>query len=69
MPETSGVPPIVPEIVPVNVYGRPQRGGPERRMTHFEDRAVLWTFAWARDGRLAVSRGITESDVVLIAAK
>jgi hypothetical protein len=53
-----------------NVFAQPLSGGLERPLTRFGRDAfpqIFWT-AMSRDGRLAVSRGITTRDVVLISS-
>ena len=54
-----------------NVFAQAMSGGPERQLTHFgrDGAPQLFSGAWSRDGGLAVSRGFTTSDVVLIAGK
>ncbi len=54
-----------------NLFARPIGGGPERQLTRFGREAGPEIFygAWSRDGRLALSRGNTTSDVVLISTK
>lgn len=48
-----------------NLWGQPIDGGPPRQLTAFSDN-YIFSFDWARDGNLAVSRGVQTSDVVLI---
>jgi Tol biopolymer transport system component len=49
-----------------NVWVLPIDGGPARALTHFTDRTILG-FGWSPDGkRLVVSRGVSESDIVLL---
>jgi serine/threonine protein kinase/Tol biopolymer transport system component/tetratricopeptide (TPR) repeat protein len=48
-----------------NLWSRPIDGSPARPLTNFKAAQIL-SFAWSRDGRLAFSRGILSSDVVLI---
>ncbi len=54
----------------VDVFERPLAGGPERQVTHFprDDSPLIFSGALSRDGRLAVVRGNSTSDVVLIEA-
>jgi Tol biopolymer transport system component len=49
-----------------NIWWQPLDGAAPRQLTHFtSDR--IFSFAWSKDGkRLAVARGTTTSDVVLI---
>ncbi|HXE30678.1 MAG TPA: hypothetical protein VN515_02625 [Terriglobales bacterium] len=47
-----------------NLWGSPLDGGPVFPITHFTD-LLLANFAYARDGRLAVSRGSQNSDAVV----
>ena len=56
----------------MNVFARPLPGGAERPLTRFRRDGSPMIFrgaAMSRDGRIAVSRGTTTRDVVLIAAK
>jgi Tol biopolymer transport system component len=49
-----------------NIWAQPLDGGPPRQLTHFRD-GLIFDFAWSRDGKqLALSRGVINSDVVLI---
>jgi Tol biopolymer transport system component len=49
-----------------NLWGQPIDGGPPRQLTVFKEQRIL-NFAWSRDGKqLALSRGMVNSDVVLI---
>jgi hypothetical protein len=48
-----------------NIWEQPVAGGPPKPVTHFtSDR--IFSFDWSRDGRLALSRGTTPRDAVLI---
>ena len=50
-----------------NIWVQPLDGARDYQLTRFTDRRRIGDFAWSRDGsRLAVSRGITTSDIVLI---
>jgi Tol biopolymer transport system component len=49
-----------------NIWAQPLDGGPPKQLTDFRD-GLIFNFAWSRDGKqLALSRGIINSDVVLI---
>ncbi len=49
-----------------NIWCQPLDGSPPRRLTDFSQQ-IIFDFAWSRDGaRLALSRGIVNSDVVII---
>jgi TolB protein len=49
-----------------NIWAQPLEGGPPRQLTHFRD-GLIFDFAWSRDGKqLALSRGLINSDVMLI---
>lgn len=49
-----------------NIWSQPLDGGPPRQLTDFKDQ-LIFDFAWSRDGKqLALSRGVVNSDVVLI---
>lgn len=49
-----------------NLWGQPLDGGPPRQLTDFKDQQIF-NFAWSREGKqLALSRGVVNSDVVLI---
>jgi Tol biopolymer transport system component len=49
-----------------NIWSQPLDGGPPRRLTNFKDQ-LIFDFAWSRDGKqLALSRGLVNSDVVVI---
>jgi len=54
-----------------NLFAQPIAGGVERQITRFsrDTGPEIFYGAWSRDGRVALSRGITTSDVVLISAK
>jgi Tol biopolymer transport system component len=47
------------------IWEQPVAGGPPRMIADFDDDFVFW-HDWSRDGRLALSRGRTERDAVLI---
>lgn len=55
----------------MNVFARPVAGGEERQITHFPRDATpqMYGGSWSRDGRVAISRGTSPTDVVLISAK
>jgi len=48
-----------------NVWSQPLDGSPARQLTDLTN-GQIYSFAWSRDGDLAVSRGMQTSDVVLI---
>ena len=48
-----------------NIWSQPVDGSPPHPLTSFKA-AQLLSFAWSRDGKLAFSRGILSSEVVLI---
>ena len=48
-----------------NLWVQPVEGGSPRQLTTFSS-GQIYSFDWARDGRLIYSRGISSSDVVLI---
>jgi serine/threonine protein kinase/Tol biopolymer transport system component len=48
-----------------NLWGQPIDGGAPKQLTTFGD-SYIFSFDWARDGNLIVSRGVLTSDVVLI---
>lgn len=49
-----------------NIWAQPLEGGLPRQLTDFRD-GLLFDFAWSQDGKqLALSRGLINSDVVLI---
>jgi Tol biopolymer transport system component len=48
-----------------NIWGQPLSGGAPKQLTDFKTEQIR-AFAWSRDGQLAVSRGVVNSDVVLI---
>lgn len=49
-----------------NIWSQPLDGSPPRQLTHFKEQ-LIFDFAWSRDGKqLALSRGMVNSDVVLI---
>jgi Tol biopolymer transport system component len=48
------------------IFAQPLGGGPAKQLTDFKSEHLYW-FDWSRDGKhLAVARGTTVSDVVLI---
>lgn len=49
-----------------NLWSQPIAGGPPKQLTHFTSLRI-WAFSWSSDGKeLAVARGSTSSDIVLI---
>jgi len=51
---------------PANIFVQPIEGGASRRLTQFTEKEIL-DFAWSPDGkRLAITRGTTLADMVLI---
>src|SRR5207342_3145886 len=51
---------------PLNIFVQPIEGGASRRLTQFTEKNIL-DFAWSPDGkRLAITRGTTQADMVLI---
>jgi TolB protein len=49
-----------------NIWRQPLAGGPPKQITNFKSDRIF-SFAWSRDGKqLALARGTTSSDVVLI---
>ena len=48
-----------------NLWGQNIDGGPPKQLTNFSDN-YIFSFDWARDGNLIVSRGVRTSDVVLM---
>jgi Tol biopolymer transport system component len=51
---------------PKNIYVQPVGGGASRRLTPFTEKNIL-DFQWSADGkRLAITRGTTLADMVLI---
>ena len=48
-----------------NLWTQPLHGGPARQLTNFTSESIF-SFAWSRDGQLAISRGVETGDVVLI---
>lgn len=51
---------------PSNIFVQPIEGGASRRLTQFTEKEIL-DFAWSPDGkRLAITRGTTLADMVLI---
>ena len=48
-----------------NVWEQPLTGGPPKPVTHFTSDKIFW-FDWSRDGRLGLSRGVDQTDAVLI---
>ena len=51
-----------------NLFRQPVSGGPPVQVTRFEGQQIF-RFAYARDGKVAVSRGATISDVVLMTSR
>jgi serine/threonine protein kinase/Tol biopolymer transport system component/tetratricopeptide (TPR) repeat protein len=50
-----------------NLWNQPIDGSPPRPLTTFKS-AQIFSFAWSRDGRLAYSRGMQASDVVVFSS-
>ena len=48
-----------------NIWSQPLDGSPPRQLTDLPS-GQIFSFAWSRDGNLAISRGMQTSDVVLI---
>jgi Tol biopolymer transport system component len=48
-----------------NLYTQPVNGGPVRQLTPFSS-GQIYSFDWSRDGKLAYSRGMSSSDVILV---
>jgi len=48
-----------------NIWEQAVEGGPSKAVTHFTSERIFW-FDLSRDGRLALSRGRTQIDAVLI---
>jgi len=48
-----------------NLYTQPANGGPVRQLTPFSS-GQIYSFDWSRDGKLAYSRGMSSSDVILV---
>ena len=48
-----------------NIWNRPLDGSPPHPLTDFHG-GEIFSFAWSRDGNLAISRGMHTSDLVLI---
>ena len=48
-----------------NIWSQPIDGGPPKQLTNFKSEQMFF-YDWSRDGKLACSRGVTTSDVVLI---
>ncbi len=49
-----------------NLWAQPLAGGAPKQLTEFKDQRIF-NFAWSRDGKqLALSRGVVNSDVVLL---
>jgi Tol biopolymer transport system component len=49
-----------------NIWTQPLDGGPPKQLTDFRE-GLIFDFAWSRDGKqLALSRGLINSDVLLI---
>jgi Tol biopolymer transport system component len=49
-----------------NIWRKPINGGPAQRVTNFTSESIF-DFAWSKDGKLAVTRGRVQDDLVLIA--
>jgi Tol biopolymer transport system component len=49
-----------------NIWRQARAGGPPKQLTNFKS-DLVFSFAWSRDGKqLALARGTTSSDVILI---
>ena len=49
-----------------NIWRQPLAGGPPKQITNFKSEQIFW-FDWSRDGKqLALARGTTSHDVILI---
>jgi Tol biopolymer transport system component/DNA-binding winged helix-turn-helix (wHTH) protein len=65
-PDGSGIAVIQTENGVSNIWAQPIDGGPLKQLTYFKD-LTIFNFAWSPDGKqLALSRGLTKSDVVLL---
>jgi Tol biopolymer transport system component len=51
-----------------NIWRQALAGGPPKQITNFQS-DLIFDFAWSRDGKqLALARGSTSSDVILISS-
>ncbi|MGH9846146.1 MAG: DPP IV N-terminal domain-containing protein, partial [Blastocatellia bacterium] len=64
-PDGSGLAYILTRDGVSNIWSQPAAGGRAKQMTHFDTDRIV-NFAWSRDGRLALSRGTDNIDVVMI---
>lgn len=65
-PDGRGVAYVVTSNGVSNLWAQPLAGGEPKQLTDFKDQRIF-KFAWSRDGKqLALSRGVVNSDVVLI---
>ena len=65
-PEGRAIAYIVTSNSVSNIWAQPLAGGEPKPLTDFKDQRIF-NFAWSRDGKqLALSRGVVNSDVVLI---
>ena len=51
-----------------NLWMQPLAGGPPKKLTEFTS-GLLFEHAWAADGRLAIARGSSATDVVLLSGR
>jgi Tol biopolymer transport system component len=51
-----------------NIWLQPITGGAARQLTNFTD-GTVWSHSWAADGRLALARGRSDQDIVLITSE
>ena len=65
-PDGRSVAYVVTEEGVSNIWAQPLDGGPPKQLTDFKSENIF-NFAWSRDGqKIALSRGVVNTDVVLI---
>jgi Tol biopolymer transport system component len=66
LPDGTGIAFVDTRDAVPNIWRKSIKGGPAQRVTNFTSEAIL-DFAWSKDGKLAVTRGRVQDDLVLIA--
>jgi Tol biopolymer transport system component len=64
-PDGSGIAFVKTEGGISNLWVQPLDGSPPKQTTHLDSDQILF-FDWNRDGRIAIARGKTQNDVMLI---
>lgn len=64
-PDGRGIAFIKTEAGISNIWVQPLDGSPSKQITHLDSDQILF-FDWAKDGRIAIARGKSQNDVMLL---